>query len=59
MNMMHPYKKRYPHTDPTVFLAPGVQLIGDVTIGEQASIWYNAVLRGDLAPIRIGRRTNF
>jgi len=56
--MMHPYKDRYPQADPTVFLAPGVQLIGDVAIGEQASIWYNAVLRGDLAPIRIGRRTN-
>ena len=33
-------------------------VIGDVTLGEGSSVWYNAVLRGDLAPIKIGRRTN-
>ncbi|PYI54902.1 gamma carbonic anhydrase family protein [Paenibacillus flagellatus] len=56
--MLHKYKESYPSVHPSVFVAPGVQLIGDVTIGEQCSIWYNAVLRGDLAPIRIGARTN-
>ena len=33
-------------------------IIGDVTIGEESSIWFNSVLRGDLEPIRIGCRTN-
>jgi carbonic anhydrase/acetyltransferase-like protein (isoleucine patch superfamily) len=41
-----------------VFIAPGAQLIGHISLGDQASVWYNAVLRGDLAPIRIGHRSN-
>ena len=41
-----------------VFVAPGVQLLGDVTLGDEVSLWYNAVLRGDVMPIRIGARTN-
>jgi gamma-carbonic anhydrase len=41
-----------------VFIAPGAMIIGDVTIHEGASIRYNAVVRGDTAPIVIGRRTN-
>ncbi|UUZ79429.1 gamma carbonic anhydrase family protein [Paenibacillus sp. P26] len=55
---LHSYNGIYPQVHPTAFIAPGVQIIGDVVIGEQASIWYNTVLRGDLAPIRIGRRSN-
>jgi carbonic anhydrase/acetyltransferase-like protein (isoleucine patch superfamily) len=47
-----------PVIDPTAFVAPGVQLIGDVEIGAEASIWYNCVLRGDVNRIRIGARTN-
>jgi carbonic anhydrase/acetyltransferase-like protein (isoleucine patch superfamily) len=47
-----------PKVHPTAFIAEGVQLIGDVEIGEDCSIWFNTVLRGDLAPIRIGRGTN-
>lgn len=43
---------------PTAFIAPGAAVLGDVTIGEDASIWYGAVVRGDLAPIVIGARTN-
>jgi carbonic anhydrase/acetyltransferase-like protein (isoleucine patch superfamily) len=42
----------------SVFIAPGAVVLGDVTIGEQSSIWFNAVLRGDVAAIRIGARTN-
>jgi carbonic anhydrase/acetyltransferase-like protein (isoleucine patch superfamily) len=41
-----------------VFLADGAQVIGDVEIGEDSSVWYNTVLRGDVNSIRIGRRTN-
>jgi carbonic anhydrase/acetyltransferase-like protein (isoleucine patch superfamily) len=42
----------------SVFVADGVRIIGDVKIDQECSIWYNAVLRGDLAAIRIGQRTN-
>ena len=42
----------------SVYLAEGVRIAGDVTIGEESSIWFNAVIRGDCAAIRIGRRTN-
>jgi carbonic anhydrase/acetyltransferase-like protein (isoleucine patch superfamily) len=41
-----------------VFIAPGAYIIGNVTIHEGASIWYNTVIRGDTGPIVIGRRTN-
>ena len=47
-----------PLVDGTAFVAPGVQLIGAVEIGPEASIWYNCVLRGDVNRIRIGARTN-
>ena len=40
------------------FIAPGAQVIGDVTIGAGASVWFNCVLRGDGNPIRVGARTN-
>jgi carbonic anhydrase/acetyltransferase-like protein (isoleucine patch superfamily) len=40
------------------FIAPGAQVIGDVTIGAASSIWYNCVLRGDVQSIRIGERSN-
>ena len=49
---------RTPRVDPTAFVAPGAQLIGDIEIGPEASIWYNCVLRGDVNRIRIGARTN-
>ncbi|HVP39763.1 MAG TPA: gamma carbonic anhydrase family protein [Candidatus Saccharimonadales bacterium] len=47
-----------PRIHPTAFVAPGAVVIGDVEIGELASIWYGAVLRGDADFIRIGARTN-
>ena len=43
---------------PTAFIAPGALLMGDVTVGADASVWYGAVLRGDMAPIIIGAETN-
>jgi carbonic anhydrase/acetyltransferase-like protein (isoleucine patch superfamily) len=42
----------------SAFIAPGARIIGDVSIGEDSSIWYNCVLRGDVAGISIGARTN-
>jgi len=53
-----PYNGVWPTIAEDVFIAPGAMIIGDVTIHEGASIWYNAVVRGDTAPIVIGRRTN-
>jgi carbonic anhydrase/acetyltransferase-like protein (isoleucine patch superfamily) len=41
-----------------VFIAPNAVVIGDVEIGDDASIWFGCVLRGDVGSIRIGARTN-
>ncbi len=54
--MILPYKDKKPQVDPSVFVAPGAKIIGDVKIGKDSSIWFNAVLRGDEAPIIIGER---
>lgn len=56
--MIHPYLDKNPKIHSTVFLAEGSQIIGDVEIGEQSSVWFNAVIRGDVNYIRIGVRTN-
>lgn len=53
-----PHRGKTPQVHPTAFIAAGAKLIGDVTVGPQASIWYNCVLRADLAPIVIGARSN-
>ena len=52
------FEGRVPRIDPTAFVAPGTRLIGDVTIGPGASVWYNCVLRGDVNAIRVGARSN-
>lgn len=41
-----------------VFLAEGARIIGDVRVGDKASIWFNTTLRGDVMPITIGSETN-
>lgn len=45
-----------PKIDPTVFVAPGAKIIGEVEIGAETTIWFNAVLRGDEGLIKIGNR---
>ncbi len=52
------YEGIWPKLGEDVFVAEGAQVIGDVILGDEASVWYNAVLRGDVEPIRIGARTN-
>ena len=52
------YKGKKPVIGERVFIAEGARLIGDVEIGEDSSVFYNAVIRADLAEIRIGKRTN-
>lgn len=47
-----------PRVDATAFIAPGAVVLGDVTLGPKSSVWYQAVLRGDMAPIVIGEATN-
>ncbi|MGB3633155.1 MAG: gamma carbonic anhydrase family protein [Rubrobacteraceae bacterium] len=53
-----PYEDKFPQVPDSVFVAPGGYLIGDITLGEQSSVWYGAVLRGDTEPVSIGERTN-
>ncbi len=55
---LFPFRGVWPTIAEDVFIAPGAMIIGNVTIESEASIWYNAVVRGDVAPIVIGRRTN-
>jgi carbonic anhydrase/acetyltransferase-like protein (isoleucine patch superfamily) len=43
---------------PSAFVAPSAVLVGDVRLGERTSVWYGAVLRGDLAPITVGDESN-
>lgn len=52
------FEEKSPKIDPSAFVAPGAQLIGDIELGAEASIWYNCVLRGDMNQIRIGARSN-
>jgi carbonic anhydrase/acetyltransferase-like protein (isoleucine patch superfamily) len=53
-----PYGDASPHVAESAWVAPGAFVIGDVSLGEESSVWYGAVLRGDTEPIRIGARTN-
>lgn len=52
------YLDQFPKIQASVFLHDSAQIIGDVTIGEDSSIWCNAVLRGDVNHIRVGRCSN-
>ncbi|WP_426752211.1 gamma carbonic anhydrase family protein [Myxococcus sp. Y35] len=47
-----------PRVHPGCFVDDSAQLVGDIEVGEDSSIWFNCVLRGDVNPIRIGKRTN-
>jgi len=53
-----PFEGRVPRIHPSAFIAPTAVIIGDVTIEEEASVWYGCVLRGDLEPIHVGKRSN-
>ena len=56
--MILPYENKTPRIASSVFLARGVVVSGDVEIKEESSIWYNTVIRGDVAPTLIGKRVN-
>ncbi|MCK5742223.1 MAG: gamma carbonic anhydrase family protein [Chlorobi bacterium] len=52
------FKGLEPKIHPSVFLCEGVKIIGNVEIGENSSVWYNSVIRGDVDYIKIGKCTN-
>jgi carbonic anhydrase/acetyltransferase-like protein (isoleucine patch superfamily) len=52
------FEGKVPVIHETAFVAPGARIIGDVTLGPQASVWYNCVLRGDIHAIAVGARSN-
>lgn len=56
--MIYAYRDIEPQVAQTAFVAPGAQIIGDVHIGHDSSIWFNCVVRGDVHYIRIGEATN-
>ena len=56
--MIRPYRGRLPTVHPSAYVDESAQVIGDVEIGEDASLWMNVVVRGDVNSIRIGRRSN-
>lgn len=55
---LHPFGSHVPQVAEDVFVAPGAQVIGRVTIGAGSSIWFNCVLRGDVGAIHVGARSN-
>ena len=56
--MIRPFKGKHPQVHPTAFVEESAQVIGDVHIGAESSVWFNAVVRGDVFHVRIGARTN-
>jgi len=56
--MLMSYRGLLPQVDPTAYISPSAQVIGDVVIGAHSSVWFNVVIRGDVHHIRIGARTN-
>jgi carbonic anhydrase/acetyltransferase-like protein (isoleucine patch superfamily) len=56
--MLRPFKTVSPTVDPSAYVDESAQVIGDVTIGAESSVWMNVVMRGDVHRIRMGRRSN-
>jgi carbonic anhydrase/acetyltransferase-like protein (isoleucine patch superfamily) len=56
--MLRPYKGRLPSVHESAFVDQSAQVIGDVAIGAESSVWMNVVMRGDVHWIRVGQRSN-
>lgn len=56
--MIYPYDGKYPNISKSAFIADYVTITGDVTIGDESSIWFHTVIRGDVAPTIIGNKVN-
>jgi carbonic anhydrase/acetyltransferase-like protein (isoleucine patch superfamily) len=54
--LLIPFNEKKPVIHETVFIAPGAHIIGDVQVGKESTIWFNAVIRADEDAIRIGER---
>ena len=58
MPLILPVKDKQPHLGKDCFIAENATIVGDVTMGDECSVWFNAVIRGDVNSIKIGNRTN-
>ena len=56
--MIHSYKNHKPKIHDSSFIAKDAVIIGDVEIGEESTIWFKTVIRGDVAPTKIGKRVS-
>ena len=56
--MIRAFRGHRPQIHPTAFIEESAQVVGDVRIGAQSSVWFGAVVRGDVFRIRVGERTN-
>jgi gamma-carbonic anhydrase len=56
--MIYEFLNKSPRFDESVFIAPSADIIGDVNIGSESSVWFNATIRGDVNWIEIGERSN-
>jgi carbonic anhydrase/acetyltransferase-like protein (isoleucine patch superfamily) len=56
--MLYQFLDKQPLVDPSNFIAPSADLIGDIVLGEESSVWFNVTIRADVNYIRIGKRTN-
>nr|WP_285857086.1 gamma carbonic anhydrase family protein [Bacillus safensis] len=56
--VIYPYHQFTPEIHESVFVADNATITGDVTIGEYSSVWFQTVIRGDVAPVRIGKNVN-
>ena len=56
--LLLPVQGKHPQIGPDCYLADNATIVGDVTLGAQCTVWFNAVIRGDVNSIRIGDKTN-
>lgn len=58
MKQLHSVRGHSPRIGNDVYVAPNATIVGDVEVGERASVWFNVTIRGDVMPIKIGREAN-
>ena len=56
--MIRPFRGKHPQVHPTAYVAESAEVIGDVEIGDESSVWFHSVVRGDVFHRRVGNRTN-
>ena len=56
--MIYKFKDKTPDIEKAAFVAESADIIGEVTLGQDSTIWFNTVLRGDIAPVVVGKGTN-